>query len=52
MSRDGRRSAALLGLKSAISRPDKESWDFDGNERDFGEENNPLKGHRYRLDGG
>jgi hypothetical protein len=27
------------------SRPDKESWDFDGNKQDFGEEKNPLKPH-------
>jgi hypothetical protein len=23
----------------------EESWDFDGNEQDFGEERNPLKPH-------
>jgi hypothetical protein len=27
------------------SRPDEESWDFDGNKQDFGEEKNPLKPH-------
>jgi hypothetical protein len=32
-----------LALKPATSRPDKESWDFNGNEQDFGEEKNPLK---------
>jgi hypothetical protein len=34
-----------LAPKSATSRSDKESWDFDGNEQDFGEEKNPLKPH-------
>jgi hypothetical protein len=34
-----------LALKPATSRPDKESWDFDGNEQDFGEEKNPPKPH-------
>jgi hypothetical protein len=27
------------------SRPDKESWDFDGNKQDFSEEKNPPKPH-------
>jgi hypothetical protein len=27
-----------LASKPAASRPDRESWDFDGNEQDFGEE--------------
>jgi hypothetical protein len=27
-----------LASKTATSRPDKESWDFDGNKQDFGEE--------------
>jgi hypothetical protein len=27
------------------SRPDKESWDFDGKKQDFGEEKNPPKPH-------
>jgi hypothetical protein len=27
-----------LASKSATSRPDQESWDFDGNKRDFSEE--------------
>jgi hypothetical protein len=27
-----------LASKPAASRPDKESWDFDGNKQDFGEE--------------
>jgi hypothetical protein len=34
-----------LASKPATSRPDEESWDFDGNEQDFGEEKNPLKPH-------
>jgi hypothetical protein len=34
-----------LASKPATSRPDKESWDFDGNEQDFGEEKNPPKPH-------
>jgi hypothetical protein len=34
-----------LSSKPATSRSDKESWDFDGNEQDFGEEKNPLKPH-------
>jgi hypothetical protein len=32
-------------LKPTISRPDGDSWDFDENEQDFGEEKNPLKPH-------
>jgi hypothetical protein len=31
--------------RPTTSRSDKESWDFDGNEQDFGEEKNPLKPH-------
>jgi hypothetical protein len=31
--------------KPATSRPDEESWDFDGNEQDFGEEKNLPKPH-------
>jgi hypothetical protein len=31
--------------KPATSRPDKESWDFNRNEEDFGEERNPPKPH-------
>jgi hypothetical protein len=31
--------------KLATSRSDQESWDFDENEQDFGEEKNPLKPH-------
>jgi hypothetical protein len=27
------------------SKPDEESWDFDGSEQDFGEEKNPPKPH-------
>jgi hypothetical protein len=34
-----------LASKPATSRPDKESWDFDRNEQDFGEERNPPKPH-------
>jgi hypothetical protein len=34
-----------LASKPATSRPDKESWDFDGNEQDFGEEKNPPNPH-------
>jgi hypothetical protein len=34
-----------LASKPAISRSDKESWDFNGNEQDFGEEKNPPKPH-------
>jgi hypothetical protein len=32
-----------LSSKPATSRPGKESWDFYGNEQDFGEEKNPPK---------
>jgi hypothetical protein len=31
--------------RPVTSRPDKESWDFDGNKQDFGEERNPPKPH-------
>jgi hypothetical protein len=34
-----------LTSKPATSGPDKESWDFDGNKLDFGEEKNPPKPH-------
>jgi hypothetical protein len=34
-----------LASKPATSRPDEESWDFDGSEKDFGEEENPPKPH-------
>jgi hypothetical protein len=34
-----------LASKPATSRPDEESWDFDGSEQDFGEEKNPPKSH-------
>jgi hypothetical protein len=34
-----------LASKPATSRPDEESWDFDGSEQDFSEEKNPLKPH-------
>jgi hypothetical protein len=34
-----------LASKPATSRPDKESWDFDGNKQDFSEEKNPPKPH-------
>jgi hypothetical protein len=34
-----------LASKPTTSRPDKESWDFDGNEQNFGEEKNPSNPH-------
>jgi hypothetical protein len=34
-----------LASKPATSRPDEESWDFDGSEQDFGMEKNPPKPH-------
>jgi hypothetical protein len=34
-----------LASKPATSRLDKESWDFDRNKQDFGEEKNPPKPH-------
>jgi hypothetical protein len=34
-----------LTSKPTTSRPNKESWDFDGNKQDFGEEKNPSKPH-------
>jgi hypothetical protein len=34
-----------LTLKPATPRPDRESWDFNGNKQDFGEEKNPPKPH-------
>jgi hypothetical protein len=34
-----------LTSRSITSRPDDGSWDFDGNEQDFGEEGNPPKPH-------
>jgi hypothetical protein len=34
-----------LVSKLITPRPDEESWDFDGNERDFSEEKNPPKPH-------
>jgi hypothetical protein len=34
-----------LASKPATSRPNKESWDFDGNKQDFDEEKNPPKPH-------
>jgi hypothetical protein len=34
-----------LTSRAATSRSDEESWDFDGNEQDFGEEKNPPKPH-------
>jgi hypothetical protein len=34
-----------LASKPVISKPDKESWDFDGNKQDFGEQKNPPKPH-------
>jgi hypothetical protein len=34
-----------LASKPATSKPDKESWDFDGNKQDSGEEKNLPKPH-------
>jgi hypothetical protein len=34
-----------LAPRPATSRPDRESWDFDKNEQDFGEKKNPPKPH-------
>jgi hypothetical protein len=34
----------------ATFRPDKESWDFDGNKQAFGEEKNPPKPHANPRD--
>jgi hypothetical protein len=34
-----------LASKPATFRPNQESWDFDKNEQDFGEEKNPPKPH-------
>jgi hypothetical protein len=34
-----------LASKPATSKPDQESWDFDENEQDFGEEKNLPKPH-------
>jgi hypothetical protein len=34
-----------LTSRTLTSRPDNGSWDFDGNEQDFGEERNPPKPH-------
>jgi hypothetical protein len=34
-----------LASKPATSRPDKESWDFNGNKQDFGKEKNLPKPH-------
>jgi hypothetical protein len=34
-----------LDRRPATSRSDKESWNFNGNEQDFGEEKNPSKPH-------
>jgi hypothetical protein len=34
-----------LASRSTTSEPDNESWDFEGNEQDFGEERNPPKPH-------
>jgi hypothetical protein len=32
-----------LTSRPTTPRPDEESWDFDGNEQDFGEEKNHYK---------
>jgi hypothetical protein len=34
-----------LTSRTMTSRPERESWDFNRNEQDFGEEKNPLKPH-------
>jgi hypothetical protein len=34
-----------LTSRATTSKPDEESWDFDGNVQDFGEEKNPPKPH-------
>jgi hypothetical protein len=34
-----------LDSRPTVSKPDEESWDFDWNVQDFGEEKNPLKPH-------
>jgi hypothetical protein len=34
-----------LATKPATSGPDKEPWDLDENEQDFGEKKNPPKPH-------
>jgi hypothetical protein len=34
-----------LSSRPTTPRPDEESWDFDENEQDFGEEKNPPKPH-------
>jgi hypothetical protein len=34
-----------LTSKPVTSRPDRESWDFERNKQDFGEERNPPKPH-------
>jgi hypothetical protein len=44
-SRDGRRPPQDLVTKPAIFEPEGESWNFDNNVRDFGEEENPPKPH-------
>jgi hypothetical protein len=44
-SRDAGGVPRDLASKPATSRPDGESWDFDENVQDFGEEKNPSKPH-------
>jgi hypothetical protein len=34
-----------LASRPTTSKPDEESWDFDGNKQDFGKEKNPPKPH-------
>jgi hypothetical protein len=34
-----------LTSRPTVSELDEESWDFDGDEQDFGEERNPPKPH-------
>jgi hypothetical protein len=34
-----------LASRPMVSEPDEESWDFNGNEQDIGDEKNPPKPH-------
>jgi hypothetical protein len=34
-----------LASRLTVSEPDEESWDFNGNKQDFGDEKNPPKPH-------
>jgi hypothetical protein len=44
-SRDGWNTPQDLTSRPIASEPNKESWDFDEHERDFGEKKNPPKPH-------